>query len=78
MVVSGLPPKAYYTGTCTGGQKAREKKGRGKEREGGINGHKLNVGIPVSLQPAHLINEYSTCHRLLDRRLQRSRGVYRA
>jgi len=26
--------------------------------EGGMNGHKLNVDLPVSLQPAVLIHEY--------------------
>jgi len=48
-------------GRDTGGQ--REKK-RDKDRElgeGGVHGQKLNVGMPVSLQPVHLIHEY--CNR---------------
>jgi len=45
MVVSGFPHKTYYT--RTGGQC--------------MHGRNLNVGMPVSLQPAHPILEY--CNR---------------
>jgi len=30
----------------------------GERGEGGMHGHNLNVGLPVSVQPADLIHEY--------------------